>query len=199
MATTVGANALPVPELEDDTDVHADFDTLAAFLDPLLGGSQGIATSADLPTTAAQGALCLIDDTGDVVINTDAAGTPVWSYLWRDTGWLTSGLFTAASGFTITQQHFRVFHNQVFFEVGFDVVTSITVPSSGNIADTPMAVVSAAYMPQETNGMTSTSASGSIHQAFINQTNGNFTLSAVAPGTNLSAGASFSLSGFYAI
>ncbi len=109
-----------------------------------------------------------------------------------DSGWLTSGI-TAASGWSISSQEYR---RRNGITNGIITVSrtgsAITVPSTGNIANTNIATLpSGFYNSSASTGMVLTAASGPLVGGYISSA-GVLIISAASSGSAIATGDSFS-------
>jgi hypothetical protein len=110
----------------------------------------------------------------------------------NDSGWLTSGI-TAASGWSVTSQEYRRVNGIVN---GLIVVTrtgaAISVPSTGNIANTGIATLpSGFYNTSCPSGMVLTAGVGPMVGGYISEL-GLLVITAMSSGATIASGADFS-------
>lgn len=114
----------------------------------------------------------------------------VWDFfndLVDDSGVLTSGVVTAASGWTISSQSAHRRFGVIVLQVSASYSGStVTVGSDGNVTDQLVATIDAAWLPSVGPRM---SQGGSGPGVFgYMSTGGNVYISAVAPGTSFTSG-----------
>jgi hypothetical protein len=111
-----------------------------------------------------------------------------------DSGWLSSGI-TAASGWSIQAQNYRKINGIVSGNLSVTRTgSSITVPASGNIANTNLATLpSGYYNTEQSTGQVMTLAAGPIINGYVNA-EGLIILSTSGGGASIGNGDTFSFS-----
>jgi|688.fasta_scaffold11530_18 hypothetical protein len=114
-----------------------------------------------------------------------------------DTGWLTSTVISAATGWSVTSYNIRRLNGIVN---GILTVSrsggNITVPATGNITNQNVATLTSGwYNTTSDSGMVLTNGSGPLTGGYI-QSNGTITISAMSSGATISTGDTFSFTLF---
>jgi hypothetical protein len=114
-----------------------------------------------------------------------------------DTGWLTSTVISAATGWSITSYNIRRLNGIVN---GILTVSrsggNVTVPATGNITNQNVATLTSGwYNTTSDSGMVLTNGSGPLTGGYI-QSNGTITISAMSSGATISTGDTFSFTLF---
>ena len=114
-----------------------------------------------------------------------------------DTGWLSSGVITAASGWTL--DGYRIRRRGAFVTLSYVDFTrtggTINTGTVGDIKNNHVVTVAAGYRVSQTSGGLVSSSTGRLVHGYINGGNGNLAIAAVAPGANITNGTKLSLSG----
>lgn len=125
-------------------------------------------------------------DAGDMGAENYAAS------LWADTGQLSSG-FTATSPHTINSQSVRKVGKIVQCQVSFTLGAAISVPASGDIGNTEVATIAAAYRPLGAAAMANAGTGQMIHGQC--GTTGSIQVTSVPNGATLASGTALQLAG----
>jgi len=117
-----------------------------------------------------------------------------------DTGWVTSGVITASPNWTVNSYAIRKLFKTVhlaFLNVTY-TGSGISVPTSGDVTNTPIAVVGSDFRPNGTRGGFANVNSGRMASAYITS-DGTISLSAVGGSGDIANGAVFSFAGDWLI
>jgi hypothetical protein len=118
---------------------------------------------------------------------------PVTATNLNDTGVVTSGIVTAATGFTVTSQKLRQVGAVCSGEFIVTINNAISVPADGNITNVVMMTLAAKYRSSTYFHLINGNG-GSVSQ-FYCTTGGGITFGATTPGTSIPAGTSLMILG----
>lgn len=137
--------------------LSVDFALVAALSSPALTGTPTAPTAGAGTNTTQIATTAFVKTATDAIIPSQTSnsgkylttnGTSTsWASITSDSGTLSSGI-TASAGWSITSQSYRKYNNIVQVSINLTRSgTTITVPASGNIANTTVATMPSGYRP----------------------------------------------------
>lgn len=123
-----------------------------------------------------------------------------WLYVWGPPGTVVTAGATLASNWTLNELSLRHAGNGMarFYALLTRTGSTLSVPGDGNLTNTDVLTLPAAWAPLETSPLTTLSAGQGVW-GYLQSTSRVVRLVAAAPGSNIASGDQLDLAGWYAL